>query len=201
MNETILKYFMIMYFLLYYGVLFVLNSYLVYKRTGKNPYVLGKSKGILSFTENGIKITGIIIPLIVIIFILSKEIYQWLVPIEYLEKIYLDLIGISIMHLGFVICLTAQFYMRSSWRIGIDVDDQVKLITAGVFKYSRNPFFLGTFLSYLGFFLVLPNILSFTVGTVYYFLIQIQVRLEEDNLVNTLGNSYHDYCVKVRRWI
>lgn len=74
MNETILKYFMIMYFLLYYGVLFVLNSYLVYKRTGKNPYVLGKSKGILSFTENGIKITGIIIPLIVIIFILSKEI-------------------------------------------------------------------------------------------------------------------------------
>ncbi|MBX3008072.1 MAG: isoprenylcysteine carboxylmethyltransferase family protein [Melioribacteraceae bacterium] len=201
MNETILKYFMIMYFLLYYGVLFVLNSYLVYKRTGKNPYVLGKSKGILSFTENGIKITGIIIPLIVIIFILSQEIYQWLVPIEYLEKIYLNLIGISIMLLGFVICLTAHFYMRSSWRIGIDVDDQVKLITAGIFKYSRNPFFLGTFFSYLGFFLVLPNILSFTVGVVYFILIQIQVRLEEENLNKSLGGTYENYCSNVKRWI
>ena len=201
MNETIVKYFLILYFLLYYGVLFVLNSYLVYKRTGKNPYVLGKSKGILSFTENGIKITGIIIPLIVIIFILSQEIYQWLVPIQYLENIYLDLIGFSIMVLGFVICLTAQFYMRSSWRIGIDVNTHVKLITVGIFKYSRNPFFLGTFLSYLGFFLVLPNILSFTVGTVYYFLIQIQVRLEEENLIQISGSTYQDYCAKTRRWI
>ena len=179
----------------------MLNSYLVYKRTGKNPYVLGKSKGILSFTENGIKITGIIIPRIVIIFILSQEIYQWLVPIKYLEKVYLDLIGISIMLLGFIICLTAQFYMRSSWRIGIDVDTQVKLITVGIFKYSRNPFFLGTFLSYLGFFLVLPNILSFTVGTVYYFMIQIQVRLEEENLNKSLGGIYENYCSNVKRWI
>jgi len=201
MNETIVKYFLILYFLLYYGVLFVLNSYFVYKRTGKNPYVLGKSKGIISFTENGIKVTGIIIPLIVIIFILSQEIYRWLIPIQYLEKVYLDLIGISIMLLGFVICLTAQFYMRSSWRIGIDVDTQVELITAGIFKYSRNPFFLGTFLSYLGFFLVLPNILSFTVGVVYFILILIQVRLEEENLNKSLGNTYHNYCAKVRRWI
>jgi len=196
-----LRYILSIYFILYYGILLVLNSYLVYKRTGKNPYVLGKNNGVLSFTENGIKITGIIIPLIVIIFILSQEIYQWLVPIQYLEKVFLDLIGISIMILGFVICLTAQFYMRSSWRIGIDVDNQVKLITAGVFKYSRNPFFLGTFFSYLGFFLVLPNILSFAVGTVYYFLIQIQVRLEEENLNNKLGSTYQDYCAKVRRWI
>ena len=105
------------------------------------------------------------------------------------------------MLLGFVICLTAQFYMRSSWRIGIDVDTQVKLITVGIFKYSRNPFFLGTFLSYLGFFLVLPNILSFTVGTVYYFLIQIQVRLEEENLIQISGSTYQDYCAKTRRWI
>ena len=201
MNDIPIKIFLLIYFIFYYGVLFVLNSYIVYKRTGKNPYVLGKSKGILSFTENGIKVTGIIIPLIVIVFILSQEIYRWLIPIQYLEKVYLDLIGISIMFLGFVICLSAQYYMRSSWRIGIEINSEVKLVTRGIFKYSRNPFFLGTLLSYLGFFLVLPNILSFTVGVVYYFLIQIQVRLEEENMNNTLGNSYQNYCAKVRRWI
>lgn len=196
-----MRYILSIYFILYYGILFVLNSYLVYKRTGKNPYVLGKNNGVVSFTENGIKVTGIIIPIIILIFIFSQDLYQWLVPIQYLENIWFDTIGISLMLLGFVICLTAQFYMRSSWRIGIDVDDQVKLITAGIFKYSRNPFFLGTFFSYLGFFLVLPNILSFTVGVVYSILIQIQVRLEEENMWKLLGDTYKIYFNNVHRWL
>ena len=178
MNDIQIKIFLLIYFIFYYGVLFVLNSYIIYKRTGKNPYVLGKNWGVRSFTEKSIKAVGIVIPLILSIFILLKDFYKWLVPIQYLEKIYFDYLGVSLMILGFMICLSAQFYMRSSWRIGIGIDSQVKLVTGGIFKFSRNPFFLGTLFSHLGFFLVLPNILSFAVGTVYYFLIQIQVDLK-----------------------
>jgi len=105
------------------------------------------------------------------------------------------------MAMGFVICLTAQYNMQTSWRIGIEFNTEINLITEGVFRYSRNPFFLGTFLSYVGFFLILPNILSFAVGTVYYLLIQIQVRLEEDNMIKSLGSTYQSYCAKIRRWI
>ena len=200
MNDAVLKYFLLFYLLLYYGVLFLLNSYLVYKRTGKNPYVLGKSKGAISYVENSIKISGIVISLILIIFTISKDFYEWLIPLQYLEKIHFDLIGLSIMVLGFIICLAAQYNMRTSWRIGIELNTEIKLVTEGVFRYSRNPFFLGTFLSYLGFFLVLPNVLSFAVGTVYYFLIQIQVRLEEENLILTAGSTYNEYYAKTRRW-
>ena len=57
MNDIPIKIFLLIYIIFYYGVLFVLNSYLVYKRTGKNPYVLGKNNGVVSFTENGIKVT------------------------------------------------------------------------------------------------------------------------------------------------
>jgi len=200
-NETILKYFLVLYFLLYYGVLFVLNSYLVFKRTGKNPYILGKSKGVISFTERSIKAAGIVIPIILLTYIFSKDFYQWLVPIQYLEEKYFDYIGIGLMAMGFVICLTAQYNMRTSWRIGIEINSKVNLVTDGIFQYSRNPFFLGTFLSNSGFILILPNILSFTIGVVYYFLIQIQVRLEEENLLKSLENNYANYCLTVRRWI
>jgi protein-S-isoprenylcysteine O-methyltransferase Ste14 len=201
MNDAVLKYFLLLYFLLYYGVLFLLNSYLVYMRTGKNPYVLGKSKGAISFTERSIKAAGMVIPIILLIYIFSNDVYQWFIPIQYLEKILFDYIGAILMILGFIICLAAQYNMRTSWRIGIELNTEIKLVTEGIFRYSRNPFFLGTFLSYVGFFLILPNILSFAVGTVYYLLIQIQVRFEEENLVNTLGKPYKKYLGEVRRWM
>lgn len=201
MNETILKYFLILYFILYYGVLFVINSYIVYKRTGKNPYVLGKNPGILCFTEKGIKLTGIIIPFVLITYIFFEEVYRYLIPIFYLETTLLDFAGMLIMLIGFVICYTAQLYMRNSWKIGIDKEAETILVTTGIFKFSRNPFFLGSLISYTGLFLILPNIITFSIGIAYYILIQIQVRLEEENLNKTLGNSYQDYCAKVKRWI
>ena len=201
MNETVLKYFLILYFLLYYGVLFVLNSYMVYKRTGNNPYVLGKSLGVISFTEKGIKLTGVVIPLVLITYIFFEEIYRYLIPVFYLESALLDYAGMLIMLGGFVICYAAQLYMRNSWKIGIDKDAEVKLVTNGIFKLSRNPFFLGSLLSYAGLFLILPNIMTFTIGLAYYILIQIQVRLEEENMIKVLGESYKKYLTEVKRWL
>jgi protein-S-isoprenylcysteine O-methyltransferase Ste14 len=201
MNETLVKVFMISYFLLYYGILFVLNSFLVFKRTGKNPYVLGQSKGVIRYVEKSIKTIGIIIPVIVSVYTFSHTAYQWFIPMQYLESIYFEYTGIAIMILGFIVCLIAQYYMRSSWKIGIGLNAEVKLVEDGIFRYSRNPFFLGSLLSYAGLFFVLPNIISFTVGIIYYFLIQIQVRLEEEYLVKSLGNKYQNYCSDVRRWL
>lgn len=192
---------MILYFLVYYGILFVLNSFLVYKRTGKNPYLLGQSKGVIGYVEKSIKTVGMIIPVVLVIFEISRTVYMWLVPISYLEGKAVDCLGVAVMILGLVVCLITQYYMRSSRKIGIDLNTEVKLVTEGIFRHSRNPFFIGTILSSMGFFLVLPNILTFTSGVVYVFLIQIQVRLEEDTLAKSAGNAYLNYCAKVRRWV
>jgi len=201
MNELSIKVFLISYFLLYYGILFVLNSFLVFNRTGKNPYVLGQSTGAVNFVEKSIKNVGIVIPVVLLTYLFSQSLYLWFIPIQSLESIYLDYTGITIMIIGFMICLTAQYYMRSSWKIGIGPEEAVRLVTDGIFRYSRNPFFLGTLLSYAGFFLILPNLATFTVGIVYFFLIQIQVRFEEENLITSLGDIYRDYFLKARRWI
>ena len=201
MDNAFVKIFLLSYLIIYYGILFVLNSFLVFKKTGKNPYVLGLSKGVLSFVEKSIKITGLIIPAVLFVFMISERTYEFLIPIHYLELVYFDFFGIFLMLLGFTLCFSAQFYMRTSWRIGIELSNDIKLITDGIFKYSRNPFFLGSLFSYLGFFFLLPNIITFAVGIVYFLLIQIQVRFEEDNLIKSLGAAYQEYYVRVRRWI
>jgi len=179
MDNTFTKIFLLSYLIIYYGILFVLNSFLVYKKTGKNPYVLGSSKGVLRFVERSIKITGFIIPAVLFVFMISERTYEFLIPVYYLELVYFDFFGIFLMLSGLMLCFSAQFYMRTSWRIGIELKDEIKLVTDGIFKYSRNPFFLGTLFSYLGFFLVIPNTITFAVGIVYLLLIQIQVLFEE----------------------
>jgi protein-S-isoprenylcysteine O-methyltransferase Ste14 len=201
MNANYIKIFLIIYFLLYYGGFFIYNSYVVYKRTGKNPYVLGTSKGVSSFVEKCIKMNGLFIPLVLLTYSLSEYYYKILFPISYLEIYVTDILGIILMCFGFIICLSAQITMKSSWRIGIDQNNDVELVTKGIFKYSRNPFFLGTLFSYAGFFLILPNILSFTFFILYFFLIQIQMRFEEEYLMNTIGAPYIKYFSTVRRWI
>jgi protein-S-isoprenylcysteine O-methyltransferase Ste14 len=91
--------------------------------------------------------------------------------------------------------------MKDSWRIGIDEENETDLITKGLFRYSRNPIFLGVILSNLGLFLIIPNMGTLLVLTLSYFSIQIQIRLEEDFLKKQFGTDYLIYCKSVRRWI
>jgi protein-S-isoprenylcysteine O-methyltransferase Ste14 len=91
--------------------------------------------------------------------------------------------------------------MSTSWRIGIDYKGKTDLILHGLFKYSRNPIFLGVLISYVGTFLIIPNALSFSILLVTVVAIQTQVRLEEEYLTNLHGDQYDLYMARVRRWI
>jgi protein-S-isoprenylcysteine O-methyltransferase Ste14 len=90
--------------------------------------------------------------------------------------------------------------MGDSWRIGID-QQRTSLVQSGVFRYSRNPIFLGMIVTLLGLFLTLPNAMTLLTFALGFALIQIQVRLEEDFLTKMHESKYADYCRKVRRWL
>jgi protein-S-isoprenylcysteine O-methyltransferase Ste14 len=91
--------------------------------------------------------------------------------------------------------------MGESWRIGIDTEHQTPLVQKGVFRISRNPIFLGLMVTLFGLFLTLPNaltLLAFFLGVV---LIGVQVRLEEEYLVQMHAQAYQEYRKRVRRWL
>ncbi len=96
--------------------------------------------------------------------------------------------------------MVAQAHMRESWRIGIDTETKTPLITTGVFRWSRNPIFLGMLLSLLGLFLVTPNVATTFFLIMGYVLIQVQVRLEEEFLAKAHGPEYAEYRKRVRRF-
>lgn len=76
------------------------------------------------------------------------------------------------------------------------------LVARGVYRFSRNPMYLGFAAVLLGWAVFLGNPLSLLVlaGFIGY-LTRFQITPEERTLVNLFGAEFVAYCGKVRRWI
>jgi protein-S-isoprenylcysteine O-methyltransferase Ste14 len=139
--------------------------------------------------------------LTVVIFSASERLYKYLTPISWLERRWLQWVGVALLLTSLAWTVVAQAQMGESWRIGIDEGHRTPLVRKGVFGFSRNPIFLGMMLTLLGLFLVTPNAVTLLVLCLGVVLIQIQVRLEEEFLSGAHGDDYADYRRDVRRWL
>ena len=76
------------------------------------------------------------------------------------------------------------------------------LITGGVFRYSRNPIYLGDLLilAALAVWLGQPANLALLAVFVWY-IDRFQIRPEEKALSALFGVEYAAYCARVRRWL
>jgi protein-S-isoprenylcysteine O-methyltransferase Ste14 len=136
-----------------------------------------------------------------LIYSFANEWYLLFAPILWLQHSTFVVVGLILLGLSLVWILTAQAQMGEAWRIGIDAHHQTALVQSGVFRLSRNPIFLGMRVTLLGFFLILPNALTLTTLALGEALMQIQVRLEEEHLVQMHGERYRAYRQRVRRWL
>ena len=141
------------YVVLYTGLALGLRSYLLYRNTGINPFKSMGKHGIKGFNEKVLMLGAGLVPVIAFFYLVPYDLYQYLVPIEYLDKEWLKWSGVLLMIVGCIIALIAQFQMGDSWRIGINEEEKTPLVTNKLFKYSRNPIYLGLLISFLGFFI------------------------------------------------
>lgn len=198
---TMLKLFLLVYMVLFFGAAFFWRSYRVWRRTGVNPYKLGGSDSAHDFIGRLFRVTNLAVLATVVIYASSDTLYQSLVPIPWLTHWVLVLIGVVLLLIALLWVLIAQAQMGDSWRIGIDSEVKTALVQQGIFRLSRNPIFLGMQVMLLGLLLVLPNAVTLAIAVLGVALIQIQVRLEEDHLLRLHGEDYRAYQRRVRRWL
>lgn len=201
MMETALKVFLPLYFLAWFVLAFAWRSYLIWKRTGRNPYRLGKSDNAHDFVGVLFRLTMAVSAGVVLLHSLSSELYNYLAPIAWLQHPTLVTLGVVLLLASFLWILLAQKQMGNSWRIGIDHEVKTPLVREGIFKLSRNPIFLGMRINLLGLFLILPNAVTLTLLVLGDALMQIQVRLEEEYLGRMHGQEYEHYRRQTRRWL
>ena len=109
--------------------------------------------------------------------------------------------GFCLGLLGDLIFLLAVLQMKDSWRAGIPDQDKTKLVTTGIYRFSRNPAFLGFDFMYLGVMLMYFNGLTvlFTIYAVV--MLHLQILQEEKYLSTTFGEEYQAYQKQVLRYL
>ena len=109
--------------------------------------------------------------------------------------------GFLIGIIGDAIFLISVLCMKDSWRAGIPDKDKTKLVTGGIYKFSRNPAFVGFDFMYIGVLLMYFNALmaAFTVFAVV--MLHLQILQEEKYMTATFGQEYLEYKNKVFRYL
>ena len=109
--------------------------------------------------------------------------------------------GFCVGMMGDVIFLLSVLCIKDSWRAGIPDKDKTELVTTGIYRFSRNPAFLGFDLMYVGVLLLYGNLLTLSFSVFAIVMLHLQILQEERYLVNTFGAQYQEYCCHVFRYL
>jgi len=111
-------------------------------------------------------------------------------------------IGIVPVAFGIALNLAADraFKLRETTVRPFEVS--TSLVTEGVFRFSRNPMYLGMLLILIGFALFLGALTPFAVCAVFALVMHYRfVRIEERMLSDRFGLEWQRYSARVRRWV
>ena len=115
-----------------------------------------------------------------------------------------DLISIIILLIGILILINPLFkFIKSKTTIDpIKFKKVNKLIISGIYKYSRNPMYLGLLMIFISTSIFFLNIFSITTPLLFYCWInRFQIKREESFLTEKFGEEYISYKIKTRRWM
>ena len=108
---------------------------------------------------------------------------------------------------GVIIGVIAVFFfalatitMKNSWRVGIP-EEKTNLITNGIYKWSRNPAFVGFDLLYLSVCLMFFNIPLVLVSVWAAVMLHLQILQEEEHMHRMFGEAYEEYRKHTLRYL
>lgn len=106
--------------------------------------------------------------------------------------------------LGTVTCLAgvASFRAKKTTVNPMKPRSTSSLVVSGIYRYSRNPMYLGFLLILLGWAAFLSNVSAFLVLPAFVmYMNRFQIDPEERALDSLFGDAYAEYRTAVRRWL
>lgn len=101
---------------------------------------------------------------------------------------------------GAFLVIVAQVQMGRAWRVGVRAGDAPLFVRHGLFRFSRNPIFLGMALIGTGVALTAGTWWSWVALAVFVVACSVQASLEEAHLEASFGDDYRVYRKQVPRW-
>ena len=76
-----------------------------------------------------------------------------------------------------------------------------RVVAVGPYRFVRNPMYLGHLIFYAGMALLLGSWIAAAVFAFHAFWFDRRVREDEARLTERFGDSYREYCRRVKRWV
>lgn len=147
-------------------------------------------------------IRQLIAPILACICLTLMALLHWLCPVESLVRFPFNLAGLLTGGLGLTICFAAHGQFKKVGTTLYPFNRPGKLVTGGLFRYTRNPMYLGLTVFLTGIWLLLGS-LSPGVFVIAFLLIADRwyIAYEERQLLAVFGAEYATYQARTPRWI
>ena len=118
-----------------------------------------------------------------------------------IDAVPIKIAGAVVELLGLLIWALGLLALGRSWRIGIDRTTPGSLVTDGIFRWTRNPIYVGFDLLFVGTFLLLGRLVFLVLALVLIGMFHFVMLREERFLAQEYGDAYREYCSRVGRYV
>ena len=156
----------------------------------------GSLKLRIIFTFPGVLI---FLSLVALFILASTWVDRRLVLFHFEPPLWILTLSINILILGGLICMWTAFAFIRTRGTPVPFNPPPKLITTGLYRYSRNPMLLGLFIVLLGLGLLLGSLSLIFIFTPIFIVINVLYlkAIEEKEMAKKFGRQYLEYKKRV----
>ncbi len=170
--------------------MFVAKNIILRRKTGKQ--IRGKNKEAVLAT--------IFFALFIVSSIIFASIDSPIGSFQVVGSSFSFIIASVLIIINIIVGAASLINMKDSWRVGVLEDQKNPLIEDGIYKLSRNPYFLSYIFMFIAYTVLLQNIILFAFSIVGIVLIHSMIIKEEQYLLSIHKDSYLQYKKRVSRY-
>ncbi len=121
-----------------------------------------------------------------------------------LETVWRGPLSLGMLGIGLVVELFAVFlFLKARTTVNpLKPHNSEQLVVEGIYRFTRNPMYLGTLLLLSSWAVWLGNLINIAVLAFFiWYVTRFQIIPEERVLRALFTDRYEDYCSRVRRWL
>jgi protein-S-isoprenylcysteine O-methyltransferase Ste14 len=112
-----------------------------------------------------------------------------------------SIMGLATIMIGFIIMLVGQITLYRNYSSTVVIREDHQLITHGIYRFARNPVYLGLIMVVIGFPVFVASLYGFVTMLVLIPIILNRIRLEEKLLTEEFQDAYQSYKETTKKLI
>ena len=118
------------------------------------------------------------------------------------SRTVLSIAADAVILLGLAVRWTAILTLGRFFTVNVAIQDEHRVVDHGLYRWVRHPSYSGLLISFLGLGLAFGNWLGLALATIPPTAVFLdRIRVEENALLQELGEPYRDYCAKTKRLV